>query len=202
MENNLSHRSGAPWFPLQISIAIVLVWPCRTNSDRCGFSKNTIRCRPMGYICRPSDTGSGGSDDTEVIQCIDGQEPQIHKLWCLVLDNITCNAHPTAQVEVGYGTMKEFTTDYLAENGRIIPIIGQLSINGRVQFFGHYWFCQGKWILVYSQPASYHWYHRLFTRWYLQSELGSYPRGTLQQYKCCLGYYRPCPSVFYAQESG
>ena len=41
-----------------------------------------------------------------------------------------------AQVEVGAGTVGEFTTNYLAENGRRIPIIGQLCINGSIQFLG------------------------------------------------------------------
>ena len=39
-----------------------------------------------------------------------------------------------AQVEVTAGTVGEFVTDYLAENGCIIQIIGQLSVNDSVQF--------------------------------------------------------------------
>ena len=40
-------------------IYIVLVWPCRTHSNRCRFAKNRIRSRPMGSICQPSNPGSG-----------------------------------------------------------------------------------------------------------------------------------------------
>ena len=42
----------------------------------------------------------------------------------------------TAQLEVGAGNMGGFTTNYLAENGRRIPIIGKLYINGSIQFLG------------------------------------------------------------------
>ena len=77
----------------------------------------------MGYIRRSSDSGSGGTEDTKFVQCVDGGETQIHKLWCLGLDNITQEVHLTERVEVGAGTVGEFTTNYLAENGRRIPII-------------------------------------------------------------------------------
>ena len=40
------------------------------------------------------------------------------------------------RVEVVAGTRLDFTTDYIAENGRIILIIGQLSISYSVQFLG------------------------------------------------------------------
>ena len=95
-----------------------------------------VRCIPMGYIRRSSDSSSRGTLDTKFIRCIDCREFQMHKLWCLGLDNITRKVHPTAQVKVGAGTVGYFNTNYLAENGRIIPIIGQISINGNVQFLG------------------------------------------------------------------
>ena len=57
-------------------------------------------------------------------------------MWCLVLDNVTCEIHPEVRVDVGAGTVGQFTTYCLAENGRIITITGQLSINGSVQFLG------------------------------------------------------------------
>ena len=90
----------------------------------------------MGYIFWPSDSGSGGTLDTKFILCVDVWEPQIHELWCLGLDNISHILHPKAGVEVGSGTVGELTTNYLAENGLIISIIGKLSINGSVQFLG------------------------------------------------------------------
>ena len=116
--------------------AIVLVWPCWTHSDRCCSAKNTIWRWPMGSIYRPSNPGSGGTEDTKFIRCVDGREPQIHELWCLGLDNMTREVHPTAQVEVIAETVGEFMTNYLADKGRRISIIRQLSINGCVKILG------------------------------------------------------------------
>ena len=89
----------------------------------------------MGSIYWTSDPVIGGTDDTKFIHCVDGQVPQIHELWFLQLDNITQTVHPTTQVEVGAGTVGEFTTNYLSENGHIIPIIRKLSINRNVHFW-------------------------------------------------------------------
>ena len=50
------------------------------------------------------------------------------------MDEIIREVNPTSRVEVIAGTVGEFVTNYLAENGRIIQIIGQLSINDSVQF--------------------------------------------------------------------
>ena len=90
--------------------------------------------RTMGSIYWPSNTGIRSTDETTFIQCVDDQEPNIQKLRCLGLDNITKDVHSTAQVEVVSGTMGKFTIDYLSENGRSIQIIRQLSINDSVQF--------------------------------------------------------------------
>ena len=117
-----------------IVIAIVLVWPFYTNPNCCCLDKDMIRCRPMGYIRRISNPGSGGTEYTKFIWCVDVREPQINKLWCLGLDNITHEVHLTAHVQVVSGTMGEFTTDYFVENGCWILIIGQISINGSVPF--------------------------------------------------------------------
>ena len=87
---------------------------------------------PMGDICR---TSRGSTKDTALIKRVDGQDPQIQELLCLVLENITHKVHPTTQVEVISGTVREFMTHYLAENGRRIPIIGKFSINNSVQFW-------------------------------------------------------------------
>ena len=90
----------------------------------------------MGSICQISDSVCGGNKDVEFIQCVDGREPQINEMWCLGSDSVTREIHPTVQVEVGDGTVGQFTTNYLAENGRRIPIIGQLSINRIVKLLG------------------------------------------------------------------
>ena len=95
-----------------------------------------IWLRPIGSIRLHSNSGIRGTLDTKLIRCVDVRETQIHKLWCLGMDNVTCKIHLTAQVEVGAGTVGDFTTNYLGENGRRILITRQLSINGSVQFLG------------------------------------------------------------------
>ena len=42
--------------------------------------------------------------------------------------------HPKAHVEVPAGTIREFVTDYLYENGHEILIIGKASVNDSVHF--------------------------------------------------------------------
>ena len=90
----------------------------------------------MGTIRRLSDYGRGGTDATSFMQYVDGREPQIHELWYLGLDGISCKVHPTARVEVTTGTVGEFVTNYLAENGCRIQIIRQMSINNSVKRLG------------------------------------------------------------------
>ena len=92
-----------------------------------------IRSRPIGSIRWTSDSGSGSTEDVEFIRYIDGQDPQINKMWCLGSDGVTSKIHPKAQVEVAAGTVGQFTTNYISGNGRIIPIVGQLSINESVE---------------------------------------------------------------------
>ena len=135
-----------------------------------------IQHRPMVSIWRPSDSGSRGTLDTELIQCVYVQEPQIHKLWCFSLDKVTCKIHTTAQVEAGAGTVGEFTTNHLAENGRIVLIIGQL-LSTEVSNFLVSPIFQWKWIVVYWKPAIPHCAQWLGTCRYLQSEQESYARG-------------------------
>ena len=57
-------------------------------------------------------------------------------IWCLGSNGITREFHPTDQIDVGAGTVGQFTTNYLAENGRRIPVIGQVSINGSIKLSG------------------------------------------------------------------
>ena len=90
----------------------------------------------MGSIRWTSNTGSDITKDTSFIQCVDGWGTHIHELWCLDLDSTTHKVHPTEQVEVISGTIREFVTDYLAKNGRRIQNIGQLYVNDSVQFLG------------------------------------------------------------------
>ena len=57
-------------------------------------------------------------------------------MWCLGYDSATCENHTTARVEVAAGTVLQFTTNYLSENWRRIPIVVQLYINRSVQLLG------------------------------------------------------------------
>ena len=91
---------------------------------------------PIGSIHWPSNPGSWSTEDTDFILLVDGREPQIHEVWSLGLDGIVRKVHPAARVEVVSGTAGEFLNNYLAENGCIIQIIEQLSINDSVQFLG------------------------------------------------------------------
>ena len=88
----------------------------------------------MGTINMPSDSGSGGTESTAFIQCIDGREPQIHELWYLGLDRISHKINPAAHVDVTAGIVGEFVTYYLAENRCQIDIIGKISIKNSIQF--------------------------------------------------------------------
>ena len=90
----------------------------------------------MGLIRWPSYFASGGTKGVEFIQCVDGQEPQIHKMWCLSSDSITPEVHPTARISVGAETVGQFSTQYFAKNCRIIPVIGQTSVNRSVGILG------------------------------------------------------------------
>ena len=90
---------------------------------------------PTGSIRWPSNPSSRSTKDTSFIQCVDGQEPQIHGFWYLGLTTSTAlfilQRKQGSSLSVG-----ELVTNYLAGNGHIIQIIGQLSVNASVQFFG------------------------------------------------------------------
>ena len=60
----------------------------------------------------------------------------MHEIWCLNSYGITREVHPTAQVNAGAVIVEQFSSNYLAGNGRRIPIIGLISING-----SHKWKC-------------------------------------------------------------
>ena len=90
----------------------------------------------MGTIHRTLDSSSGATEATAFIQCINGREPQINEWWCMGLEMIWREVHPTDHVDVPDVTVGEFVTDYLAKSGHQILIIGQLSVNDSVQFLG------------------------------------------------------------------
>ena len=63
---------------------------------------------------------------------MDGQESQIHEVWAFSDDSVTSEFQTTARVDVGAGVVGEFSSDYLTESGRRIPIIGRIFFNGSV----------------------------------------------------------------------
>ena len=115
-----------------------------------------IQCALMLPICRPSNPGSRSTKDLAFVQCVDGREPLIHEVWSQGLYNITCKVHPTALVQVIAGTVGEFATNYLTENGRRFQIIRQLSINGSVQLLGVPAQAWTRGLPFILQPVGYH----------------------------------------------
>ena len=74
-----------------------------------------IRCTQIVTIRRPLDSGIRGTETTAFVQCINGQEPQINKLWCLCLDRICREVDPIVRVDIPDGTVSEFVADYFSE---------------------------------------------------------------------------------------
>ena len=100
----------------------------------------------MGDIYLTSDSGSGAPYLGAFIQCVDSREPMIHELWCHGIDGICRKFRLTAPIEILYGTVGEFVTEYLSENGRRNRIIGEQQR----PIYQTFWDV-GKWISVYSQ---------------------------------------------------
>ena len=57
----------------------------------------------------------------------------MHEIRYLGSGGVTREVHPTVLLDVGYGVVEQFLSDYLAENGRRIPILDQIFINGGVE---------------------------------------------------------------------
>ena len=77
-----------------------------------------------------------GEDGPDFIRCVDGREPQIQKVWTFGEDSVTCEVHPTAQVDVGAEFLGELLTNYITENWCRILMFGVNLINGSVQWLG------------------------------------------------------------------
>ena len=60
----------------------------------------------------------------------------MREIWCLGSDGVTREVHPAAQIDVGAETVGQYSTQYFSENGRIIPVISQNSINRSVESVG------------------------------------------------------------------
>ena len=90
----------------------------------------------MGPICWSFYSGNRGTEGVEFIRYIDGRDPQMHKIWCLGSNGITCEVHLTAQIDVIAETVRQFATQYFAENGRRISIIDQISVKRSIKRLG------------------------------------------------------------------
>ena len=66
---------------------------------------------PVVSIRRTSDSGSGDNEGPEFIQCVYGQEPQIHEFWAFGDDGVTIEVHPTARVDITARVVLEFLSN-------------------------------------------------------------------------------------------
>ena len=110
-----------------------------------------IQCTQIVTKRGPLDSGIRGTETTALIQCINGQEPQINKLWCLCFDGIFSEVDPIARVDILDGIVGEFVADYFSENGHRIAIIGQISVNGSVHFL---LLSEQAWVIVFTYIAN------------------------------------------------
>ena len=94
------------------------------------------RTEPFRDIVQPSNSGSGGGGGLEFIQCVGGIQPKIHEFWTFSDDIIMPKVHPTARVDVSAFVGNYFSTDYLTENGRRVPMFGRKLINGIFEWMG------------------------------------------------------------------
>ena len=91
---------------------------------------------PMSNIRIPYNYGSVAPDTSTFIQQVNVIETMIHELWCHGTDGICYKVHPYARIETSSGTVGEFVTELFGENGRPNQSIGELPINGSVQYIG------------------------------------------------------------------
>ena len=94
------------------------------------------RRETVGAICQTFNSGSGADDGLEFICCVVGRQSEIHEVWTFDDDIITPEVHPFACVDVGAFVGGCFGTNYLAENGRRVPMYVRKSMNGNVEWLG------------------------------------------------------------------
>ena len=81
-------------------------------------------------------TKPSADDGLEFIRCNGGQKPEIHEVWTFGDNIITPEVHPFARVDVSAFIGDCFGTNYLAGNGRRVPMFGRKLINGSVKWIG------------------------------------------------------------------
>ena len=100
------------------------------------FLATMPRRDPVGAICQPLNSGSEADGRLEFILFVGGRQPQIDEVWYFGDDRINREVHPFARVDVGAFSRYCFGTDYLAENGRRVPIYSRKLIIGSVEWLG------------------------------------------------------------------
>ena len=78
--------------------SIVVICIRLAYSICCSFTNIMPRQDPVGYICRPSDSGSGDKDGPDFIRCFDVRQPKIHEVWTFGEDGITPEVYSTTHV--------------------------------------------------------------------------------------------------------
>ena len=86
------------------------------------------RQEPVGSILRPSDSGSGDSEGSKFIRCVNGREPQIDEVWAFGENGVTYEVHPTARVDVGSRVVGEFSSNYITGIRRRIPLLNRFPL--------------------------------------------------------------------------
>ena len=79
-------------------------------------------------------SGRGGKDRVWFTPCIDGLEPEIHELWTFSKDG-TREVHPFARIMISDDFTREtFHTDFVSVKGHRVAFLGQISVNGSVEW--------------------------------------------------------------------
>ena len=92
------------------------------------------RCEKVGAIIQPLNSGSGANDGLDFIHCVGRRQLQIQEVWTFGNSGITPKVHPFVRVDVSAFTRDCFGTDYLAENGRRVPMFVLKYIKGSVEW--------------------------------------------------------------------
>ena len=93
-------------------------------------------CELVGAIRQAFNSGSETDDGLEFIRCVGGRQPETHEVWNFGDDRITRKFYPVARVDISAFLGDCFGTNYLAKNGRRMPMYGRKLINGSVKWLG------------------------------------------------------------------
>ena len=129
-------------FPPNFKTGFIVIFSivCHCVSNKCAFSYSMIYCAIMGDIWRTYNASIRALDSDNFIYYVDSKEPQIHKLWYFRIYGICCKVHPTARIQIMYGTSKEFVTDYLSERGGSLGLLVNLPLTAASNLSGFFIF--------------------------------------------------------------